>query len=350
MRTGILTQAQRAKEETEKAQVTEENVLTNYEQIINSATGVTLETITGFETSNTVTQDSLGNRIIVPAGFKVVIPEGVSLENYNVENGIVIEDVSHKETKGSQFVWIPVGTGIKKKDGTTFDIKLSRYIFDTNAIPTDQGTNTIYDYHKELSISTYGNITAKEGIESEYEGFRKSAIKNGGYYIGRYEARTSNSTQRTTSTNDNGLTQITVKPDEYVYNWVTQPQAAKLSQEMYTDNNFESDLMNSYAWDTALIYIQASSENIKYSRQTRVTSTFAPKGTNNLDVQDVECNIFDMAGNCYEWTTETSSYTDGHAVRRGSVYDFSEGYASVRSSGKISSNYTGSSFRPILYL
>ncbi len=50
------------------------------------------------------------------------------------------------------------------------------------------------------------------------------------------------------------LTQITVKPDKYVYNYTTQLQAAELSRGMYNDSNFESDLMNSYAWDTAMYF------------------------------------------------------------------------------------------------
>ena len=49
------------------------------------------------------------------------------------------------------------------------------------------------------------------------------------------------------------LTQITEKGTDQIYNYVKQPQAAKLSQEMYNSNKFTSDLMNSYAWDTACL-------------------------------------------------------------------------------------------------
>ena len=37
---------------------------------------------------------------------------------------LLILDVVHGEIKGSQFAWIPMGNGIKKSEGTTFDIDL----------------------------------------------------------------------------------------------------------------------------------------------------------------------------------------------------------------------------------
>ena len=122
---GILTQAQKAKEETENAQAEEENILTNYESVLNSYSG-----------ENTEFTDSLGNKVVVPAGFKVVNPED------NVEDGIIIEDVTHGATAGSQFVWIPVGT-IKRKDQEDITITLSRYTFDESGFPTNQGNKTI---------------------------------------------------------------------------------------------------------------------------------------------------------------------------------------------------------------
>ena len=58
----------------------------------------TLGTVTGSETKNTTVKDSLGNQVVVPAGFKVVNKDA------NVTDGIVVEDVSHSATAGSQFV------------------------------------------------------------------------------------------------------------------------------------------------------------------------------------------------------------------------------------------------------
>ena len=345
---GILTQAQNAKNRTEEAQADEESKLESYEQYIKGSTnGGTLITVTGNETTNTTVYDSLGNKIVVPAGFKVINPGD------NVEDGIIIEDVSYGATAGSQFVWIPVGDNIKKKDGTTFDIKLSRYMFDDkNGIATDKGNENIAGA-QELNTGTV-NITAKEDIESEEAGFRKSAIENGGYYIGRYEARTS--TSRTSK--EDPLTQLTIKPSDYVYRYVKQPQAANLSRNMYADNiNFTSDLTNSYAWDTAIVFLQEcddrEGENNKiYSLQNSLnTGSVADKGTNETDMKDLICNIYDMASNCFEWSTETYKYNNTDWVNRGGYYHTNYHAASRNHYlDNESASYIDASFRVLLYI
>ena len=102
----------------------------------------TLGTVTGSETKNTTVKDSLGNQVVVPAGFKVINP------TENVTDGIIVEDVSHSATKGSQFVWIPVGEVVKEiKDEVKSieTITLSRYTFadDNVGTPTDKGATEI---------------------------------------------------------------------------------------------------------------------------------------------------------------------------------------------------------------
>lgn len=137
-KSGILTQAQKAKNETEQAQINEDSVLESYEQYIEGSTyGGTLSTVTGNETTNRKVQDSLGNEITIPAGFRVVNPGD------NVEDGIVIEDISHEATAGSQFVWIPIGE-INTTKGK-ISISLDRYTFDKTGIETSQENKAIYD-------------------------------------------------------------------------------------------------------------------------------------------------------------------------------------------------------------
>ena len=324
---------------------------------VNSTENGTLGTVTGSETTNTTVKDSLGNQVVVPAGFKVVNKDA------NVTDGIVVEDVSHSATAGSQFVWIPVGDVIKDSAGNKETITLSRYTFadDNVGTPTDQGSNQIVDAynsnykHTEINTAPNGNTTAKENIESEESGFRKSIKDNHGYYIGRYESRTS--TERKSETDK--LTQITVKPDKYVYNYTTQLQAAELSRGMYSDSNFESDLMNSYAWDTAVYFLQkfdnrANKASLKpYSRQTSLNGSLASQGTNNLSdasKQDVICNVYDMASNCIEWTTETCSSSNYPCTSRGDYYGSSSGYTSDRYYRTTSYSLDDISFRPLLYM
>ena len=311
----------------------------------------TLGTVTGSETKNTIVKDSLGNQVVVPAGFKVINP------TENVTDGIIVEDVSHSATKGSQFVWIPVGEVVKEiKDEVKSieTITLSRYTFadDNVGTPTDKGATEIENSynnnykHTEINTAPNGNITAKENIESEESGFRKSVKDNHGYYIGRYESR------------KNG-TQVTVKASDTVYNNITQPNAATVSRGMYSDSNFESDLMNSYAWDTAIVFLQkfdnrANKASLKpYSRQTGLNGSLASQGTNNLSdasKQDVICNVYDMAGNCIEWTTETFSSSNVPCTRRGGSYNYNYNYTSSRSYYEARDSRDTISFRSLLYM
>ena len=312
----------------------------------------TLGTVTGSEKTNTTVKDSLGNQVVVPAGFKVVNKDD------NVTDGIVVEDVSHSETAGSQFVWIPVGEVIKDSAGNKETITLSRYTFadDNVGTPTDKGAETIDNYYTEDTASNHDSSADNETAK-DIEDFKNKVTNiTHGYYIGRYESRTS--IERKSETDK--PTQITIKPDKYVYNYITQLQAAELSRGMYSsDSNFESDLMNSYAWDTAVYFLQkfdnrANKDSLKpYSRQTSLNSSLASQGTNNLSEgseKDVICNVYDMASNCWEWTTETYSSSDSPCTDRGGVYGNSYDCTSSRFGDFAGLSDDGVSFRSLLYM
>ena len=349
---GLFKNAKIAQNATEKAEKEQGQRLNEYEDEINKYLNNSNEDKKEVKlvadninkvlstTDNTELKDAKENKIVVPAGFKIV--EGAT----TVDKGIVIEDVTETATKGSQFVWIPVGT-ITKSDGTTATITLGRYGFDatTGKESAYSGTYVEEDSNDSSTLKKYGNTIAKNITK-----FKNSVATNGGYYIGRYEARTA------TARNDagNALTQITEKGTENVYNYVTQLQAAQLSQNMYNSDKFTSDLMNSYAWDTATVFIQNCGTNSKYSRQNSLNTVLLQTGTNSLtDTSkiDVQCNIYDMASNIEEWTTETSYDSDSPCVYRGGYcYDSSLCTSSHIYSGNtsISNNHIG--FRPLLYL
>ena len=116
---------------------------------------------------------------------------------------------------------------------------------------------------------------------------------------------------------------------------------------MYNSNKFTSDLINSYAWDTAIIFIQNSTNQTKYSRQNSLNKSLEQTGTTN----DKQCNIFDMSSNVLEWTTETTGNSKFPCADRGGIYSNSDYYTSKRSSwyNAYDSTYDHG-FRPILYL
>ena len=322
------------------------------------ANGNIIESIQGLKTKGTVfndtttLEDTYGNQVKIPKGFKIAKDSATE-----VTGGIVIEDATYTNTIGSQFVWIPVGTGenaIKKANNGTVDIKLSRYTFANDGTPTDQGDNIIESYYQELATSNYGNATAKN-----IEGFKTSANSNHGYYIGRYEAGITGydgfdeDNRNWTETN----IQVVCKAGQEVWNNVTQPKASELSKNMYgSEAKVTSDLINSYAWETAIVFIQkcgTESNSSTYSRTIGYSADLQTTGTTILDATnkvDKQCNIFDMAGNCYEWTTETFRNSNDPCIFRGGNYTGSGRYPSYRGYSLTSDATISDSFRPLLYL
>ena len=324
-------------------------VIVNGEKKKIDANGNIIESIQSLKTKGTVfkdtttLEDTYGNQVTIPKGFKIANDSATE-----VTGGIVIEDATYTNTIGSQFVWIPVGTGenaIKKANNKTVEIKLSRYTFKNYGTPIDQEDNIIDSYYQELATSNYGNATAKD-----IEKFKTSANSNHGYYIGRYEAG---------KTDNDGF--MVCKSGQEVWNYITQPKASEVSRNMYgSEAKVTSDLINSYAWDTAIVFIQkcgteSNSSTYSYTVGESSTSTSEPQatGTNILKATnkiDKQCNIFDMAGNCFEWTTETSSNSGWPCVSRGGYCNYSTYYTSDRNDSNTSHATSPDSFRPLLYL
>ena len=287
------------------------------------ANGNIIESIQSLKTKGTVfkdtttLEDTYGNQVTIPKGFKIADDSATE-----VTGGIVIEDATYTNTIRSQFVWIPVGTGenaIKKANKETVEIELGRYDFTKNS----DGTITTSEYSGSNTEDTTAshNSSRENAIAKDIEKFKTSANSNHGYYIGRYEAG---------KTGDNGF--VVCKSGQEVWNYITQPKASEVSRNMYgSEAKVTSDLINSYAWDTAIVFIQkcgteSNSSTYSYTYGLSSTSTSAPQttGTNILKVTnkvDKQCNILDMAGNCWEWTTETYSDSSIPCVGRGGVYD-----------------------------
>ena len=348
-----------------------------------SNTDETVEDLNMITTTNHKTikvKDAYGNSVTVPEGFKVV--EGSVGEEISVQNGVVIED-----SAGNQFVWIPVGV-VTKNDGTkSNEIKLGRYTFSsTDGTPTlqqsafagDKESNLTQTYADAFTISSYYQelATASDGVASlgldgknatakNLEAFVQSVEDNGGYYIARYEASYGSGT----STSDykplskpstaNSASSMNYAPGT-LWNFITQLDAAKVARNMYLNNQdingntvgVESDLVNSYAWDTAIVYIQEMGKS-NYANANRDT-TGNTSLMNTGATGDVACNIYDMAANEYEWTTEYSSYTYGSRAYpcaiRGGYYNLSSDYTAGRYYGDALYGYNYISFRSTLYV
>lgn len=295
---------------------------------------------------NTIIKDDYQNKIIIPKGFKLSKESGT-----NLVEGIVIED----ET-GNQYVWIPVGENLLK-DNQEVSIQLGRYIFN------DDGTIKLFTTkadekikEKESNILSFYELSKTEDSTNtqakDIEEFLNSVNNNGGYYIARYEASKNTTTGKANS-----------QKNATVWNNITQPSASNASQNIYDDSyGVTSDLVNSFAWDTAIIYIQNFSNQLNgstYSKEGKFsglssfdkTSKLVKTGAN----KDEQCKINDLSGNVNEWSTETTNMKLAgeicECVPRGGAYY--RGYkmsTAWRDYQRAVDSYPYTGFRTILYI
>ena len=127
--------------------------------------------------------------------------------------------------------------------------------------------------------------------------------------------------------------------------YVTRTEAISLAEGVKNKQGYKAKtkLVSSYAWDTTIAFIQkvnsdygSSSEEGNYSdttfsytdiigaKQTKAKSSYLLVPTGQTTPV---CNIYDMGGNVWEWTTESYSVTDYHYALRGGYYY--DGFASI---------------------
>ncbi len=156
---GIITQAQRAKQETEQAQVEEKRQLAMLEASVH---------LEEYEYT-----DINGEKVNIPAQCTVSKVEG---EN-TLENGLVIIDVN-----GNEWVWIEVPKN-EMPEGLTFENETEYETLET----------TLQEYVKSYRESGYADTwydgcgLSKEEYKQSKQNMLKSIYENGGFYIGRYE-------------------------------------------------------------------------------------------------------------------------------------------------------------------
>ena len=335
---GVISKAKDAKNQYAEAQTNDEKQLNEVSDWIDTKVG-----------------ETTGGSDYDPASEGVTIPDGFVYVGGTKDSGLVISDNSADKEKykgqetvgteleGNQFVWIPV-ENIADYKRTAY----GKYNVDTGTI--DTGTNSTKINHSSSSSDYY-----TEAMPSDE---KESVEQNKGYYIGRYEAGDQESTNskalRTSSSSTSN--KITVKAGQAPYNYVTSRQAKSLAETFSTQQGYtsvKSKLVSSYAWDTAITFIQktnsdyeSSSEEGNYknsptftytgiadtekNKQTKAngTSTLIPTGQTTA-----VNNIYDMGGNVWEWTTESYSSTLSPYTDRGGSYidNFTINPAGIRS-------------------
>ena len=297
--------------------------------------------------NNFVTKNT---EVTYPDG-KVWIPEGFRISTDSastVQGGVVIED---KDL--NQFVWVPVAT--------LADYKRMAYSYNVATEETDTATNSIKIEYSS-SDSNYFTEALPEDEKTSVERYK-------GFYIGRYEAGDKENTEAKTLRSSNDVTKtVTIKANQAPYNYVTRTQAVSLAEGFSTKQGYKAKtkLVSSYAWDTTIAFLQKVNSDygersegnyreiaFSYTDITGASQTKSSSSSVLIPTGQTTpvCNIYDMGGNVWEWTTETSSFPGYPYAVRGGDYlcGFAgepAGYRKVISDGA----YDGYGFRLTLFM
>ena len=303
-----------------------------------------------------------GKTAWIPKGFTV---SGIKSEQ-SIDNGLVIYDIPEGttpdwsnpdsvKTKYNQFVWIPVE--VKSTDTENSIASFYRSEWTANAATGGERTTGLNTSFTEPNATN--DTDDKTGIAKQIANLTKSIYKHGGFYIGRYEA--GSETERTSSS---GVTTLGIKQDMYPYNYVRWGDsmssigttgALYLSNSLYNTNEYgaTSMLCTGACWDSMLDFIKdrehsvmdsrtwgnySNSETFEITRGAYAVYNSTLGSFNNVEnkyskIKDTSIllttgaterncskNIYDVAGNCLEWTTESSS--SSYRVSRGGSCNF----------------------------
>ena len=315
-------------------------------------------------------ENSLSTPAVEPTDG-VKIPTGFYYVGGTKASGIVISDNKNDKNKyrnqkvvgtdllGNQYVWIPCTT-----DSSSSDLQYARTEWGVE-VDGDDNSRAIKD---ELTLTdasvTYSDADTANGINADVskeivaqiKAEKASVAQYGGYYIGRYEVGRNSDT-------------AVVKYNQTPYASITWSTAYGLAKKIITNSEVNSYLCSSYAWDTAVNFIQNNSTAKNYATSIEgfngnwnpqavkdpSGNVIKPAGTSqqlNTGLTTQFCNIFDMGGNEAEFTTELNPGTSETVVLRGGGYhyyyfDSPAGYRWDNSSGSAGISY---GFRATLFL
>ena len=378
---GIIKKSKDARREYGQAKANEQEDLSNLSDMIDEATGKVAKINVNTKASKNGTingEAGDSNNPTIPKGY---IPIDTATSTWgdgstapsqdSVKHGLVIKD-----EKNNEWVWVPVDKGTlatmyeessdeKTLCGTTGETAVKTKLYSKSiTIGTGSNTKTIsrttpgitgnrepdlvvgndgakYDAKDTFYKTILGDTGTKEQLAQlfvdEYKAMIESVSKYGGFYIGRYElseAGVQKDKETLTKTNWYNLykkcTELKASDKvktqmiwgcqwDVTMNWLIS-SGAKTSNEVNTDSSSWGNYKGtSVKADDGKTELKASGKSTKLNTG-KTTFTMAN-------------NIYDLAGNCFEWTQEASG-TVGRANRGGSyISDGSSNPASNRLSG-----------------
>ena len=370
---GIIDQAKTAAEKTQQAAQSEQEQLASLEQELANILAEDSEItppepsepeIGDIKPSTPEEVDIFDNttKVIDDSGDEVWIPGGFGLDEEtatDADDGIVITDA-----KGNEFVWIPVPDYTTMYEDTAGSVKLNGVETTTSVYsklrvrsgdsytvtPPGQTTGirepdvlSSYDTDAQYyqDILGYGSTKLMaDAFVEEYTATYNSIKKYKGFYIGRYEI---------TGT----VSEPTVQRDQTVLasqNWYNLKKACS---NIVSSSYAQSEMIYGNQWDEVMAWLIKTGGKTDSEVNSNSSSWGNYSGTKRSSGYDEAWkanNIYDLAGNCYDWTQE--AYNTDYRVGRGGDYSSNGSYspASDRYHDFPSNSFSNGSARSALYI
>ena len=321
----MVTELPSTKKYKDKVSVVEGNLVVNNNSKVNTDEKKWFNEVIG----NTSNVKEEWQDTIASVKYGVPIPKGFDYVTGTKDNGLVIKD-----GEGNEFVWVPATESTYAKDTS----------FPGNVKPT-------------------GDDTLPNGITDE----TADVVKYGGFYIGRYEAgvpenQSSIDGKSESTSNVKGVP--VSKKDATVWTYINYTNSKANAESMISNEYVQTGLLTGKAWDTTCHWIEDSLSSINASASLtdsryygNYVNSLAPANENSGTKRTAGFsenwkvkNIYDLAGNVWEWTSEAhspdfinrgGSYGNGGSgVHPVSYRDYDNG---SRTDGRIG-------FRPRLYI
>ena len=325
---GIIAKAKESAEKTNQAVINEqikmnelanETILDDLDEIIDFETGWDLNKVNKVESID-------GTIVPVPKGYTA---SEVTGEN-TVENGFVIyenitgedkkepvtdaSDIETAQETRNQFVWVPVANP-NEMYGTDKDGKKRGKLYDFSATgithekywTEEDGVMSITDAtgYREPDVVGYdsSNSVNLTQLETEFNNMIASVEKYGGFYIGRYETGNLSQEEAVVVKNNSDINN---------QNWYTMYNKSK---GVAANNNVTTTMIWGCQWDAVMRWMYNSGDSVKKQYTYDSTGKGNYRGTQGstnkvIPTGSVEeyavNNIYDMAGNVFDWTIEAN--------------------------------------------
>ena len=298
--------------------------------------------------------------------------EGFSYKEGTIDTGYVVVD-----GEGNEFVWVAVDKNQKIKIDVTSKEEIESITltdpYGDNILEESNPGKTYSKQDQEPTINGIYKLSVTAGEEAEEvelnvyslyaqrmwqldmltevkdkEDYIESVNNNGGFFIGRYEA---------SNNNENMI----VQKDKTSWSDVSYTTALEKCTSKYTGKSYTSSLLTGAAWDRTLgwIYETENKTEMQIVGDSKdwgnyYYDTFS--GTTGLintgSKEETKANnIYDLAGNVWEWTTE-AVLPDDQVIRGGEYCLSASFHASYYRLNDSSDDGTSDSFgfRPAIYL